>query len=122
MALSYLLDENLRGALWLAFQHHNATGINPVDVAQVGDPPDLPLGTPDPDLLLWCESQVRVLVTLDRNTIPRHLAAHLQQGQHSPGVFILQPGFTMAELMAALVLAAHVYDPLEVQDQVLFLP
>jgi len=122
MALNYLLDEHLRGILWQAFQHHNASGVNPVDVKQVGDPPDLPLGTPDPDLLLWCERTSRIVVTLDRNTMPKHLAAHLRQGHHSPGVFILQPGYTVAELVAALVLAAYIYDPMEVQDQVIFLP
>jgi hypothetical protein len=122
MALRYLLDEHLRGILLHAFQQHNARGINPVDVTQVGDPADLPLGTQDPDVLLWCERDGRVVISLDRHTMPGHLAAHLQQGHHCPGVFILQPGYTVAELVDVLVLAAHIYDPAEVQDQVTFLP
>jgi hypothetical protein len=48
MALRYVLDENLRGRLWSAFQRHNAAGVDRVDVTRVGDPLDLPLGTADP--------------------------------------------------------------------------
>src|SRR5438034_99620 len=43
-----------------ALCQHNAVGINPVDVTRVGDPPGLPLGTLDPDLLLWAELHGRV--------------------------------------------------------------
>jgi hypothetical protein len=103
-------------------QHHNAAGINPVDVTRVGDPPDLPLGTADPDLLLWSEREGRVLVTLDEHTIPGYLAAHLQQGHHSPGVFFLKTRYTLAQLAFELVLAAYVYDPADVADQVRFVP
>src|SRR5438128_962876 len=118
MALRYVLDENLRGRLWHALQQHNAAGINPVDVTRVGDPPDLPLGTADPDVLLWSEREGRILVTLDEHTIPTYFAAHLQQGRHSPGVFILQPRYTLAQLIFELVLAAYVYDPAELVDQI----
>jgi Domain of unknown function (DUF5615) len=122
VALSYVLDEQLRGALWHALQQHNAGGVNVVDVVRVGDPPDLPLGIQDPDLLLWAEDNGRVLVTLDVNTMPGHLTLHLQSGHHSPGVVILRVGHTLPVLVSNLVLAAHVYDPADVQDKVTFLP
>jgi hypothetical protein len=122
MPLCYVLDEHYRGILWNAIQQHNASGINPLDVVRVGDPADLPLGTKDPDLLLWGEREGRVLVTRDWQTMPGHLAAHLAAGHHSPGVFIPRPGQSLPQLVIILVLAAYVYDPAEVRDQVRFLP
>jgi hypothetical protein len=62
--LRYLLDENLRGRLWQAIGVHNQTGAYPIDVVRVGDPPDLPLGSLDPDILLWAEREGRILVSL----------------------------------------------------------
>ena len=122
MPLRYVLDENLRGVLWNALQRHNAGGLNPVDVARVGDPPDLPLGTADPDLLLWAEREGRVVVTWDWSTMPGFLAAHLQSGHHSPGLVLLRSGFTLTQLVFELVLLAHASDPSELQDQQRFVP
>src|SRR5438270_13531903 len=45
--LSFVLDEHLRGPLWIAIQTHIARGIHPIDAVRVGDPTDLPLGTKD---------------------------------------------------------------------------
>ncbi len=122
MPLRYVLDEQLRGAVWSALQHHNAAGSYVVDVVRVGDPPDLPLGVSDPDLLLWAEREGRVLVTTDRHTMPGHLAAHLRQGHHSPGVLILRPALTLTRVVSTLVMAAHVLDAADVGDQALFIP
>jgi hypothetical protein len=122
MPLSYVLDEHLRGHLWNPLLQHNTGGTNVVDVVRVGDLPDLPLGTTDPDLLLWAERQGRVLVTRDWNTMPGHLINHLLGGHHSPGVFILRPGHTLPELVFALVFMAWTCEPAEVRDQVRFLP
>src|SRR5262245_65086760 len=98
MALCYLLDENLRGPLWRAIQQHNAAGMDVIDVLPVGEPSAPPLGTSDPDLLLWAESYNRVLVTLDVNIMPGHLAAHLQAGRRSPGVLLLRRRWTVASV------------------------
>ncbi len=122
MPLRYVLDEHLRGPLWHALQRHNAGGTDVVDVVRVGDPADLPRGTQDPALLLWAERENRVLVTRDWNTIPGHLAALLHSGRHSPGVVILRPGHSLAQLVSILVVAAYVWDPADVQDQIRYLP
>src|SRR5947209_5200983 len=114
MPLSYVLDEHLRGPLWAALRQHNAGGVD--------DPPDLPRGTSDPDLLLWAEREGRVVVTMDWNTMPGYLLTHLQGGRHSPGVVILRPGHTLPDLVFNLILAAYAWDPAEVRDQVRFLP
>lgn len=121
MALRFVHDEHLRGAVH-AFRRHNAAGADVVDVARVGDPADLPLGTSDPDLLAWAEREGRVVVSEDWNTMPGHLRDHLNQAQHSQGVILLRSGFTVAELVATLVVAAYASDPAEFLDQARFLP
>jgi hypothetical protein len=123
MPLCFLLDEQLRGgSLRKAIDHHNALGIYPLDVVRVGDPPDLPLGTTDPDVLLWAEREGRIVITLDRNTMPGHLANHLQAGRHSPGVLIVRGQAALSAILARLVVIAHAGDPQDCQDRVEFIP
>jgi hypothetical protein len=122
MPLCYVLDEHLRRILWNAIQQHNAGGIDLLDVVRVGDPADLPLGTKDPELLLWAEREQRVLVTRDGSTMPGHLAAHLAAGRHSLGILILRPGHPLPQLLFYLALAAYILDPAELRDQYRYLP
>jgi hypothetical protein len=122
MPLAYVLDEHLRGALWRAISQWNARGIDPVDVVRVGDPPDLPLGTLDPDLLAWAEHAGRILVSRDRNTLVAHLGDHLRAGARSPGIFLIRPGGTLSQVLAMLVLAALSSDPADWRDAVTYIP
>ncbi|SRR5260370_30567213 len=122
MVLSYLVDEQLRGALFRALLRHNAAGSYPVDVVQAGDPADLPRGTPDPDVLLWAEQGGRVLVSRDKKTLPAHLANHLQSGRHSLGIFVLRGRLALREFVDLLVIAAYTTDPLLIRDRIEFIP
>ncbi len=120
--LRYVLDENLRGILWQAIQQHNGLGAFPLDAVRVGDPPDLPLGTVDPNILLWAEWEGRIFVSLDKTTLPGHLAQHLQQGRHSPGILIVTPSSTLAEVLEYLVYAAYAGKPIDYADGITFIP
>jgi hypothetical protein len=120
--LSYVLDEHLRGPLWHAIGQHNAAGASLLDVVRVGDPPDLPLGSKDPDILLWAERCGRVLVTNDRATMATHLANHLKAGHHSPGVLVLRPNMPLAQLVFDLAMVAHAGDPAVIRDRIEFIP
>jgi hypothetical protein len=123
MPLRFLLDENLRGGpLWRAILRHNASGIDPLDVARVGDPASLPCGSVDPDILLWAEREGRILVTLDRQTIAGHLAAHLQSGRWSPGVFLVRGAPSVAQVVVFLVVAAYAGDPADFCDRIEYIP
>jgi hypothetical protein len=123
MPLRYVLDEHLRGPLWNAIQAHNAAGTDSIDVVRVGDPPDLPCGTPDPDILLWAEREGRLLVTRDVNTVPGHLANHLAAGRHSPGVLIVRRGgVVVPQVVFALVLIADAGDPTDYVDCYRYIP
>jgi len=123
MPLRFVLDEHLRGgALWHAVQQHNAAGVDVLDLTRVGDPVDLPIAISDPDLLRWAERADRILVSLDKRTLPAHLATHFQAGGHSPGVLLLRPGCTTGQLLFALILIAHAGDPIDYRDRIDFIP
>jgi Domain of unknown function (DUF5615) len=122
MALRFVLDENLRGQLWRATQRHNALGLNPIDVTRVGDPPDLPLGATDSDILIWAERAGRVIVSNDRTTLPSHFWSHIQSGNHSPGLFLIRPRSTISQIIYHLVLAAYAADPAQLRDQIEWIP
>jgi hypothetical protein len=122
VALRFVLDEHLRGRLWWAIDRHNLGGGLPIDAVRVGDPPDLPLGTPDPDILLWAERDGRIVITLDVHTMPAHLANHLATGHHSPGVFLVRQGASLAQIVSYLELAAHAGDPADYIDRVTYIP
>ncbi len=122
MPLRYLLDEQLRGILWRAIQRHNLTGVDRIDVIRVGDPPDLPLGTPDPDILHWTEREDRILVSWDKSTLPVHLANHQQAGHHSPGIFLIRQRCALSVVVDFLAYAAHQSDPVDWQEQIVRIP
>jgi hypothetical protein len=122
MPLAYLLDENLPRRLDRSIARHNARGLLPIQVVRVGDPPDLPLGSDDPSILLWAGRRQYILVSLDRSTLPTHLAAHLEVGLHSPGIFTIRPNATVSQLVEVLALAAHGSDLGDWRDRIHFVP
>jgi hypothetical protein len=120
--LRFVLDEHLRGPLWNAIRQHNARSPYPLDVVRVGDPVNLPLRTPDPDILLWAEREGRILVTSDKATVPGHLADHLRAGRNSAGVFVIRPGSNLPAVVSHLVLAAYASGPVDWEDRLVFIP
>lgn len=122
MPLRFVHDELLRGPLWRAIGHHNVAGAYPIDAVRVGDPPDLPLRTQDPDLLIWSEREGRIIVSNDRRTLPAFLTQHLHAGQHSPGIIMIRTGFSLGQLVFELALIAHTGDPAYYADRHQFIP
>jgi hypothetical protein len=122
MALRFVLDENQRGSLRRAVVRHNLLGVYPVDVVRVGDPQDLPLGSTDPEILVRCEHEDRILVSFDHSTLAGHLEAHLQAGRHSPGIFMLRRSSRLSQVMTHLALAAHVSAAWEWADRIEYIP
>jgi hypothetical protein len=112
----FLLDEHLRGPLRSAIQRHGARGQWPLDVASVGDFDDLPLGLPDPDILLWAERGDYPLVSRDKSTLPDHLRKHLEGGHHSPGVLLLSRHASVADVIEFLTLVAYASEAAEWKD------
>jgi hypothetical protein len=121
MPLLYVLDEDVRGPLWRHILRYNARGIDPIDVIRVGDSDDLPLGILDPDILLWCEANNRVLISHDRSTTPVHLEDHLASGHHCPGIMLVRD-VRLADVVAFLSAAAHASEASEWQDRYFYIP
>jgi predicted nuclease of predicted toxin-antitoxin system len=82
MTIRFLLDENLSPRLVRALKRARPE----IDVLRVGDAGAPPLGTKDPDLLVWCDQAQRLLVTNDRTTMPVHLDAHHAAGRQHWGM------------------------------------
>ena len=120
--LRFLLDEHLRGPLWLAIIRHKAQGGLPIDATRVGDAPDLPLGSDDATILLWAEREGRILLSEDVHTMPGHLTRHLQSGLHSPGVFVISAGFSIKEIVTYLELVAHAGEASDYKDTIVYVP
>ena len=80
MPLTFLIDEQLRGQLRRAIRRYNVAGVDVIDAVWVGDPSDLPLGSQDPEILVWSEANDRLIVCFDPNTMPGHFQKHLQTG------------------------------------------
>ena len=122
MSPTFLLDENLRGKLWRAVLQHNLAGQNPIDAVRVGDSDAPRLGTKDPDIVQWAERSGRIVVSLDRNTLRPVFNEHLQTGSHSPGILIVQDGFTIARIVEHLSMITWASDAWEFQDCYDFIP
>ncbi len=79
----FLLDENLDPQIGVAARRLESS----IDIVSVGKQAGLALGTSDPDVLLWCEAEQRILITNNRHSMPGHIADHLRTGHHHWGVF-----------------------------------
>ena len=99
MPLAFLLDENIRGPLWQYIRRHNARGVNPLDAVRVGDVPDLPLASGDPEIIAWAARENRILISFDEHTLAAHLTAYMAAGNHSPGILIPRTA-PLAELVS----------------------
>ena len=62
------------------------------------------------------------LTVNNRSSMPDHLADHLAEGRHVPGIFILNPDMTFGETIDELVLLAIASVKDEFRDRICFLP
>lgn len=121
--LAFLLDEDTDGNLLRALRRRSRMAGGVVtDVLRVGEPGAPPSGTPDSDVLLWCEVNQRILVSNDRNTMPGHFAAHLAAGHHSPGVLLIRFHAPLGVVVAELELISMAGDPDDFHDRIGYIP
>lgn len=118
MALKYLIDENVM-PLYTNQLRRKQPALVVWAVGEVGAPPK---STLDPEILLWCEEYNFALVTNNRKSMPVHLADHLAEGRHIPGIFILNPDMSIGQNIDELLLIADGSLDDEYQDQIIYLP
>lgn len=100
MKLRYLIDENLSPRLKSAIRR-----LEPfVDVLRVGDQGAPPLGTLDPDVLVYLTVTHRLLVTDNRKSMPKHLADHAAAGFQHWGIFVVRKDAPIGALADELYL------------------
>ncbi|MFN0087640.1 MAG: hypothetical protein ACKVX9_19775 [Blastocatellia bacterium] len=122
--LKYLLDEHIpltyRAQILRRAEILFSAAV--MEVWAIGDPDAPPKGTPDPDILLWCDSHDFVLVTNNRRSMPNHLADHLAAGHHMPGIFTIGADLNIGQLIDELILIAFAALDGEFTDRITFLP
>ncbi|MEX2141120.1 MAG: DUF5615 family PIN-like protein [Pirellulales bacterium] len=92
------------------------------DILQVGEPDAPTKGTLDPDLLLFCEAQKRMLVSGDRSTLHEHINLHRAAGNNSYGVALISRGYTFARIVEDLVLILECSSADEWVNDLVYLP
>lgn len=118
MTIKYLMDENVDPV----YQDQLRRRKPDLAVWAVGDPAAPPKSTLDPEILCWCEEHNFVLVTNNRSSMPVHLADHIAQGRHVPGIFILNPDLSIGQNIDELILIAEASFDDEYQDRIDYLP
>jgi predicted nuclease of predicted toxin-antitoxin system len=77
----------------------------------------------DPDILAWAASEGRILLTHDRETMPKFAYQRVQQGLGMPGVFVLRnrPRY-IGQMVEDVLLVALCSSQEEWENRVEFLP
>lgn len=118
MKIRFLLDENLsprhKNALW----RYDAG----IDVVRVGDSDAPPLETLDPEILIFCEIEQRLLVTDNRISMPVHVRDHHALGRHHWGVFRTRRRLSIGDLASELYLFWEASDAEEWRDRMEWIP
>jgi hypothetical protein len=114
----FLLDEHIPHAILRGLRLRESAIRVFVVGGAFGEPG---IETPDPELLVWIEEHGCLLVTNNRATMPEHLANHLAQGRHIPGILIIPRRFTLGATIDILHLiwAASYED--DFFDQIVYL-
>ena len=122
MPLKYLIDEHLRGRFTQSLVERGHAEGCPVNVVETGGMEAPPLGTKDPQLLRWAEARDRLIISLDRNSLPAHLEHHLAAGFTSPGILFIRRQCPWDEILHSLLLLAAAGDPEDYRDRCTYIP
>ena len=117
MTVRFLADENLDSDILAGLLSREPT-IDIVDENTAGL-----RGTKDPDLLELAVEQDRIIITYDRNTMPRHFRERIAARRPAPGVFIVpQQESAIGETIEWLLLVWVASHAEEWRDQIVYLP
>ena len=117
-ALKFLLDEHLPPSIVDELRRREPT----LEVRAIGQAPAPHRGTLDPEILAWIEINGYLLVTNNRASMPVHLAAHLANCQHVPGILVTSAPLRIGQLINVLLLVWGASLPDEYRDKITYLP
>ncbi|MBD2205520.1 DUF5615 family PIN-like protein [Calothrix sp. FACHB-1219] len=118
MTIKYLIDENLPPL----YQQQLLRYQPELTVFMVGEPGTPPKGTLDPEILIWCELNNFILVTNNRTSMPIHLAEHIRQNRHIPGIFVFRRKASIGQIINDLIFIFQLNDAEEFQDSITHIP
>ena len=114
----FLLDEHINSAI----QRQLCRLESQIEVLRIGNPDAPPIGTADPDILVWLEQEDYILITKDRSTIPRHWADHFAKEGYAPGVIYVRRKATLGQIIEELYLIWMVSTADEYKNRQLSIP
>lgn len=114
----FLLDENLSTKVAGGLERLEVQ----VDITYIGADDTLPLGTLDPDILLWIEQNGYILVTNNRHSMPVHVNDHFATGHHFPGIISLTREMDIGELITELHIIWGASEAEEYFDRFAYIP
>lgn len=114
----YLLDEHVPPTYRAQLIYHETS----LTVWVVGDEGAPARGTPDPEILRWCERNHFNLITNNRRSMPQHLDDHLAAGHHVPGIFTINLEVSMGLIIEQLILIAGASHEDEFLDEIVYIP
>ena len=115
MKIRFQADESLSYALIQAVLRWDAT-IEFITAQQAGV-----MGFGDPEVLASAAQSGRLLVTSDKATFPNHFAEFIAQ-QESPGVIVIPPRLTTAQIAEELFLIWLAMEAEDWTNRITYLP
>lgn len=79
-------------------------------------------GTLDPEILLYCEAEHRMLVTDNRKSMPSHEADHFAAGQHHWGILTTSRHVPIGELALQLRMFWEASEAEEWRNRAIYIP
>jgi hypothetical protein len=79
-------------------------------------------GMPDSDVLRLASEQRRILVTHDENSMPRHFKDFLDNGNRSPGVFMVPQRTPVGPIIESILIVWIASSSAEWTNQMVWLP
>ncbi len=116
--VAFLFDEHIDPRFLTALRRRLPT----LDARGVGEPQAPRRGTPDEQLLEFCEGDRRILITQDRASLPGHIRNHLTAGRTLWGVFVFPYRPAFGPTLEDLVLVAEATEAEEWIGQIWSLP
>jgi predicted nuclease of predicted toxin-antitoxin system len=112
--IRFVCDEQLPTAV---FRAARAAGLDVVRVQDLGL-----RSASDPDLLAWAAADGRVVLTLDRDTLPDFAYARVRAGLPMPGVVVPRADLSAGAVVVELLLTVGAGTPDDLRNQVVYLP